>query len=254
MDNPIAKYTAGQFEIAKALSEKLGEKTDPKYIEKRPDGFDYVQVGYVRRQLTKAFGLSWSFHTIPVMSVDEMLKTGHCVVKGTLTIINPKTGEAIIVREQYGGAPIKRRRSGEILDLANDLKGAGSDALKKCASTLGIAQDVYEPKVELKENAPKSTGNGPQSDVSAEKVSQGGQAPENARKAPFRSKSGGPNKPSMREIATLSKLLQDNALYSKAQEYMKKQFKTTLMTSLSVDQYHELVSWVHKHDPQEAPF
>jgi hypothetical protein len=57
-----------------------------------------------------------------------------------------------IVKMQYGGADVKRlRESGEIMDIGNDLKSATTDALKKCASELGIASDIYwkekdEPK------------------------------------------------------------------------------------------------------------
>jgi hypothetical protein len=52
-----------------------------------------------------------------------------------------------ISKEQYGGSDIKKysqgTKIGQPLDIANDLKSAGSDALKKCASLFGIAQDVY---------------------------------------------------------------------------------------------------------------
>src|SRR5205085_662824 len=52
-----------------------------------------------------------------------------------------------IVKTQFGGAEIKRHasgpRSGRPLSIADDYKAAASDALKKCASLLGIGLDLY---------------------------------------------------------------------------------------------------------------
>jgi hypothetical protein len=46
------------------------------------------------------------------------------------------------------------------LDLGNDLKAASTDALKKCASELGIASDVYAPEefkeIKVVEDKPKN--------------------------------------------------------------------------------------------------
>ena len=46
-----------------------------------------------------------------------------------------------------GGGGVKKDRSGNVIDFADDLKSAGQDALKKCASYIGLANDVYYPKV-----------------------------------------------------------------------------------------------------------
>jgi hypothetical protein len=44
-----------------------------------------------------------------------------------------------IVRQQYGSQKLKRRRSdNQVLDIGFDLKGAATDALKKCASLIGV--------------------------------------------------------------------------------------------------------------------
>jgi hypothetical protein len=51
------------------------------------------------------------------------------------------------VKTQFGGADIKRHasgaKSGRPLSIADDYKAAASDALKKCASLLGIGLDLY---------------------------------------------------------------------------------------------------------------
>jgi hypothetical protein len=44
-----------------------------------------------------------------------------------------------VTRQQFGSQKIKRSRStGVPLDLGFDLKGASTDAMKKCASWLGV--------------------------------------------------------------------------------------------------------------------
>jgi isopentenyldiphosphate isomerase len=57
----------------------------------------------------------------------------------------------MIVKEQFGRADVKFKKGTEIpIDYGNDLKAASTDALKKCASELGIASDIYG-KNEFKE-------------------------------------------------------------------------------------------------------
>ena len=62
------------------------------------------------------------------------------VIRGRLTV-HAKHGT--IVKEQFGSASVKRS-NGSITSLGDDLKAATSDALKKCASLLGLALDLYE--------------------------------------------------------------------------------------------------------------
>jgi hypothetical protein len=50
------------------------------------------------------------------------------------------------MEEKYGKMIAKRFPSNTPLSIGNDMKAAASDALKKCAQALGIAQDVYNPE------------------------------------------------------------------------------------------------------------
>src|SRR5688572_25943973 len=53
--------------------------------------------------------------------------------------ISANFGGTIVVRQQFGSQKVKRSRSsGNPLDIGFDLKGAATDALKKCASLLGV--------------------------------------------------------------------------------------------------------------------
>jgi hypothetical protein len=98
------------------------------------------------------FGWLWDFQIIDKGTIGAQVW-----VQGRLTIRNPKTLEPLIVREQFGGADIKFKKGTKApLDYANDLKASATDALKKCASELGSAPDIYG-KNEFKEIGAKAT-------------------------------------------------------------------------------------------------
>ena len=145
----------------------IGAKTPANEIDKRPDGFDYVRVGYVRRTLDNAFPASWDIEYEQMTPWDVVKATRQLVVKATLSIRNPLTREVILVKQAFGGGPMKVYAKGKVnkdgllveglpIDFGNDYKSAGADALKKAASMLGICADVYEPVVEQREDERKT--------------------------------------------------------------------------------------------------
>lgn len=130
---------------------RLVEKTPPSQIYKRPGKggkqWDYVTVSYVQRVLDYTFGFNWDFDI-----VEHGKEADHVWVLGRLTVRNPK-GTQSIVKTQFGRSEVKHKQGGkEMLDYGNDLKAAASDALKKCASMLGIARDIYG-KTDYKEES-----------------------------------------------------------------------------------------------------
>jgi len=118
------------------------QKTPANHISSRPakggGTWDYVTGDYVKKVLNYVFGWMWDFE------IKDKGREGDLVwVQGRLTIKN-KVGKPMIVKEQFGRADIKMKKGTKIpLDYGNDLKAATTDALKKCASELGIASDVY---------------------------------------------------------------------------------------------------------------
>jgi len=132
-------------------------KTPAKYVKKRPakggGQWSYVTGGYIKKCLNLMFGWDWDFEI-----VDEriMIEEKEVVVKGRLTCrSNGKT----IVKMQFGNKDIMfKKNSKEPLSIGNDMKAAATDALKKCASEIGIAADIYnadefrEINVEVKDN------------------------------------------------------------------------------------------------------
>lgn len=149
--------------------QKIFNITNKKYIYNKPGKgggkFNYVRASYVRRTLDGIFGFNWDFEiTTPDDVAFQMaVMTGYITLKGRLTGRTKDTNGDwhTIIREQYGRAEVKfltetvgGKKVKKIdsftnkpipLDFGNDMKAAASDALKKAASQLGIAADVYDP-------------------------------------------------------------------------------------------------------------
>jgi hypothetical protein len=102
--------------------------------------FAYVEHGYVTERLNFVFGFNWDF-----IICDKQILEDEVIVEARLTVRTP--GGQTIVKTQFGGSEIKRHasgpHSGKPLSIADDYKAAASDALKKCASLLGIGLDLY---------------------------------------------------------------------------------------------------------------
>lgn len=101
--------------------------------------FDYATGEQVITRLNEDVGLGrWSFE---IVMHGIHVEADECWVQGSLTalIIDEDGRERKVVKQQFGSQKIKRSRSsGTPLDIGFDLKGATTDALKKCASQLGV--------------------------------------------------------------------------------------------------------------------
>jgi len=150
------EMSGGKYMIPKTwISEKqiihIIQKTPPQHIYTRPakggGTWSYITQSYVVKVLNFVFGWNWDFEVI-----DQGREQDQVWVKGKLTVKSPK-GEQII-KTQFGRSDIKfhKDRSRGMLDYGNDLKSAASDALKKCASLIGIGSDIYG-KMEFKQEA-----------------------------------------------------------------------------------------------------
>lgn len=101
----------------------------------------YVEGGYVISKLNQAFSpLGWEFKITERGQTDrknENKAEGEVWVYGELTIIDHKNNFRT-TKGQYGQHPIHEK-----VPIGDAYKAAATDALKKCASLLGIALDVY---------------------------------------------------------------------------------------------------------------
>lgn len=109
----------------------------------------YVTATYITKRLNELFGHLWDFEIL-----EQQVGNDQVWVKGQLKIwLSPTFA---ITKTAFGGSDIKKYSDGRIIDIADDLKSASSDSMKKASSLLGIASDVYG-KVEEKMEAPVMT-------------------------------------------------------------------------------------------------
>ena len=121
------------------MNRELLEKSfDPEQIKQREGNFgkmlDYVEAHAVIQRLNNAFESEWSFQVIK----HEILKdSDEVIVLGEL-----KAGD--VVKTQFGSSRITRAKdTGNIISLADDLKAAATDALKKASTLLGVGLHLY---------------------------------------------------------------------------------------------------------------
>src|SRR6478672_2641910 len=141
---PDEKHRLLMQTLSEAQVDFLMQRTPKREIKMRQGRgglqFAYVEHGYVTERLNLVFGFNWDYEI-----VDKQILDDEVIVEARLTVRTP--GGQTIVKTQFGGAEIKRHasgaRSGRPLSIADDYKAAASDALKKCASLLGIGLDLY---------------------------------------------------------------------------------------------------------------
>jgi len=120
----------------------LALPTPEKYVMQRQGRgglmLDYVEFNYIIGRLNATFIFDWDTEIIEQI-IDYENKQVAMKVRLTVRFANGKE----IKKDAWGGSAVKFTKAGEMMDLANDLKGAESDGIKKAASMLGICWDVY---------------------------------------------------------------------------------------------------------------
>jgi len=94
---------------------------------------DYLETHSVISRLNEAFAGAWSFEVI-----------SHEVTEGEV-IVHARLSAGGVTKTAFGGSDIARHRdSGKPVSIADDLKAAASDALKKCATLFGVGLHLYD--------------------------------------------------------------------------------------------------------------
>lgn len=117
------------------------EPTPEEFIDKRPDGFDYVEIEYFRRRLNKEV-LWWNWHYVN----HEVIANKAVIYIGRLEYAIEIEGKIFVKNIVGCGGSVFQFSSstGNILPPGNAIKSADADAFKKaCNNGLGIANDVY---------------------------------------------------------------------------------------------------------------
>jgi len=173
--------------LGKDLADMLTSPTPEDIIDERPvrggGMVRYVAGSHFIERLNECFGFLWSYD-VP----HQFELNGQIVNKGQLTVHVPvprkktvrryvEDGKTIeeesveyerwdIVKTQWGSSEVKKYSSptkdkkgniihkvGDVIDLGDDYKGAATDAMKKCATQLGIFLDVYAARAAEEEGA-----------------------------------------------------------------------------------------------------
>lgn len=132
--------------VSAAQQTILSQRTPPSEVRLRQGKggrmLRYVDHAYVTRLLNNAFGWAWDFEILEteLLSWDGKPFEVRCI--GRLTV---NANGAQIVKTQCGSQAIEFMKDGsKPVTIGDAYKGSASDALKKCASLLGIALDLYD--------------------------------------------------------------------------------------------------------------
>jgi len=123
--------------MEQTILDTLTRPFDPAQIKQREGRggkmLDYLETHAVISRLNESFNGAWSFEVVSHEVTDnEVLVRGRLSAGGH-------------VKEQFGGSEIaKRKDNGQPVSIADDLKAAASDALKKCATLFGVGLHLYD--------------------------------------------------------------------------------------------------------------
>lgn len=146
MSNELTLTPTNQLAITEAQFAVLTQATQADEVRyRRGKGgrqFPYTDTAYVIRTLNLAFGWDWDFEADNEEIFYANSKPFEAKVRGRLTVRN---GGNVITKTQFGCQPIEYLKDSDTpVSLGDAYKGAASDALKKCASLLGVALDLYD--------------------------------------------------------------------------------------------------------------
>jgi len=150
------KYTLVPTALNETQIKAIIAPTPANVIKQRPGkggsgNWDFVPGWWFKKKLNFVFGFSHDFEIL-----GERVDGDFITVKGKLTVKDPKTGNTIATKSDYGGSAVKYLKGkphtpANYLDIANDFKAAATDAFKRCAVQLGFAMDVYGKSESLNE-------------------------------------------------------------------------------------------------------
>jgi hypothetical protein len=109
-------------------------KSVEKSLKKGGTSLTYIPISEVINRLNMTLGVdNWS---TSISSIERDASDPDYVV-AQIELVAVIDG-ATVVKAGIGGTKIKRMKSGDIVDLGDDYKGALSDAIKKAAQQLGV--------------------------------------------------------------------------------------------------------------------
>lgn len=94
----------------------------------------YIEGHVVVHRLNEVLQGDWSFKVL-----EREILEGEVLV-----LVELRAGD--LVKQAFGGSELTRTRDGKVVSIADDLKSAATDALKKAATLLGVGLHLYAPE------------------------------------------------------------------------------------------------------------
>jgi hypothetical protein len=92
----------------------------------------YLEIWRVVDRLNAALEHDWSFRIVEWKVVESEV------------VVHAEIAAGLIVKQAFGSSQVTRRKeSGDVVSLGDDVKAAASDALKKAATLLGVGLELY---------------------------------------------------------------------------------------------------------------
>lgn len=135
----------------KALAEPF-DKSVESTMTKGGAALTYIPVSEVIYRLNQVLHYNWSY-TVHSCQRDP-LDPDYIVAHVTMKIYAIDGTIPMSERDGFGGVKVKRTKTGDIVDLGDEYKGAVSDALKKAAQAFGVG--LYLARHEDKPLAPSN--------------------------------------------------------------------------------------------------
>ena len=128
--------------LTRPFEEELIQKRKGRYGKM----LDYVGSHYVIERLNQAMEGYWSFRIVEHMVLEEEV-----IVLGELSSHG-------ISHQQFGSSSITRgKQDNQPVSIGDDLKGAASDCLKKCATQFGVGLHLYGLEIKPNGNGGKES-------------------------------------------------------------------------------------------------
>ncbi len=107
-------------------------------IKTRPgrngQAIQYVEGHAIVHRLNEALAGDWSFRVLEREVLEQEV----------LVLVELRAGD--VVKHAFGGSELTRTREGKVVSIADDLKSAATDALKKAATLLGVGLQPCTPE------------------------------------------------------------------------------------------------------------
>lgn len=164
----VSQVTRTKSIFNKNQIQLLYRRTPTKHTFKRParggGEWDFVKGYFVRQNLNSLFGFDWDF-VLDDPSKDIFRVLEAAILTGEITVTGSIVGRVVddsgrirtVQRSQAGRKEVQFKKDSnkqvainpvtekpQFLSFGNDYKAAITDCLKKCASQLGIAADIYD--------------------------------------------------------------------------------------------------------------